>query len=62
MNNYAIIDNKKIINVVVAESKEMAEQITGKEVIETTGAPWIDWILLNDVWTAPDLIQETTGE
>lgn len=45
MANYAVIDNQKVINVIVADSIEVAEEITGKTCIEyTEEVPLgIDW-------------------
>ena len=34
MSNYAVIENNAIMNVIVADSKEIAEQVTGKLCIE----------------------------
>jgi len=53
MPNYAIIENNKITNVIVADSKEIAIEVTGKEVLETTGQPWIDWTLSGNTWLEP---------
>jgi hypothetical protein len=36
MASYAVIENGTVINVIVAESKEIAEQISGKECVEQT--------------------------
>ena len=36
MKNFAVIENNIVINVIVCESKEISEQITGKECIEYT--------------------------
>lgn len=53
MNNYAVVENDKIVNVVVAESAEIAAEVTGATVIETTGVPWIDWQFVNNEWRSP---------
>jgi len=53
MTNYGIIENDKVINVIVAESAELAAELTGKEILETTGEPWIDWTRTDGVWSAP---------
>lgn len=53
MANYAIIEDNKVINVIVAESAEIAIEVTNKEVLETTGEPWIDWTRTDGVWSAP---------
>ena len=34
MTNYAVIEHKTIVNVIVADSKEIAEEVTGKLCIE----------------------------
>jgi hypothetical protein len=36
--NFAIIENNLVTNIIVAESKTVAEQITGKTCIEYTDA------------------------
>jgi hypothetical protein len=53
MANYAISDGSRIINVIVAESQEIAEQATGMTAIETSGEPWIDWTLEVEGWRIP---------
>ena len=53
MSNFAISDGSKIVNVVVAESKEDAELVTGLEAIETDGIPWMDWTLEEEGWRMP---------
>jgi len=39
MSNFAVIDNKNVINTIIANSKEVAEEITGKTCIEFTNEP-----------------------
>jgi hypothetical protein len=51
---FAIIENDKVINVISADSQEVAEQATGLEVLETTGEPWIDWTRIDGVWIKPE--------
>jgi hypothetical protein len=34
MKNYAVVDNNIVINTIVADSKEIAEEVTGKQCIE----------------------------
>lgn len=53
MTNYAIIEDDKVINVIVAESAEIAAELTGKEILETIGEPWLDWTRTDGVWSAP---------
>lgn len=56
MNNYAIIENNQVVNVIVADSLEVAQQSTNKEVLETTGQPWIGWIRVDGQWVKPQPI------
>lgn len=55
MPNYAIHDGKTVINVIVADSAELAESLTGMSATEVTDdAPWIGWTLEdNGVWKGP---------
>ena len=34
--NYAVIENNKVVNVIVADSKEISEQVTGLTCIDVT--------------------------
>jgi hypothetical protein len=36
MGNFAVIDGEDVLNIILAESKEIAEQITGKQCLEFT--------------------------
>jgi hypothetical protein len=36
MLNFAVIEGENILNTIVAESKEIAEQVTGKQCVEFT--------------------------
>jgi len=36
MSNFAVIENNLVINTIVADSKEIAEDITGKQCVEYT--------------------------
>lgn len=59
MANYLIIENDKVINVIVADSKALAIELTGKEVIESTSSePWINWTRSGNTWTAPVIVEE----
>jgi hypothetical protein len=68
MKTYAVIENSVVINLLVADSKEIAEGITGKQCIETDPTqivigsvlvdgvlkPYASWILNSDnVWVPP---------
>lgn len=62
MANYLVIEDNKVINVIVADTAEIAAEVTGKEVIESTSPePWIDWTRSGDTWSAP-VIEETLEE
>lgn len=39
MTNFAVIENNNILNTIVADSKAIAEQVTGKTCIEYTVEP-----------------------
>jgi hypothetical protein len=54
MANFAIVDNNKVVNVIVADSKEIAEQITGQEAVEIIdNILWVDWERVNGEWFPP---------
>jgi hypothetical protein len=47
MPTFAVIDNNKVVNLIISDTKEIAEEITGKICIEATdengacmGADW----------------------
>jgi hypothetical protein len=63
MSTFLIIDNDKIINAILADSIEVAQEITGLEAIESTDSePWIDWTRLDGVWSAPVVPEEISTE
>lgn len=39
MKKFAVLENELIVNTIVADSKEIAEQVTGKTCIEFTNEP-----------------------
>lgn len=56
MANFAAIENNLIINVIVADTKEIAEQVTGLVCVEIPhepGAPGIGWSYDGSTFTAP---------
>jgi hypothetical protein len=53
MADFAIHDGSTVVNVIVADSQEIAEEVTGLSAVETTGEPWIGWTLSDGVWVAP---------
>jgi hypothetical protein len=60
MANYAIYSGGTIMNVIVADSQEVAEQVTGMFALETDGVPWIGWTLIDGEWVAPSSPEPTT--
>jgi hypothetical protein len=63
MANYAVINDNIVENIIVADTKEIAEQVTGKECIEYTDSNpvGIDWTYSDGVFTAP-VVEETPTE
>lgn len=57
MKKFAIHNNEKVLNVIIAETQETAESVTGLLAIETTGEPWIDWVFVENEWVAPVIEQ-----
>jgi hypothetical protein len=53
MANFAIHDGSTVVNVIVADSAEIAEQVTGLQAIETAGQPWTGWIYKDGEWVEP---------
>lgn len=64
MPNYAIYDGHLVSNVIVADTQEIAEQVTGLSALEVVdGQPWIDWTLIDGVWIEPVTVKpEVTDE
>lgn len=64
MANYAVIKDGIVTNVIVAESQEIAESVTGLTCIEyqlEPGAPGIGWSYNGTDFTAP-VIEEPAEE
>jgi hypothetical protein len=62
MPNYLIIKNNKIENVIIAETKKIAELVSpNAEVIESTNLePWIGWTRSGNTWVKPvEPVEET---
>lgn len=55
MKKYLIIENDKVINVIIADDLETASLVSaGREAIESIEAtPWIDWTRSGDTWNPP---------
>lgn len=52
---WAIYEIDTILNVILADTKEIAEFVTGLNAIEVTdNAPAIGWKLINGEWVAPN--------
>jgi len=61
MTNYLVIEDNKVVNVIVADTAEIAAEVTGKEVIESTSSePWLNWTRSGDTWTEPE--EESTND
>jgi len=54
MATFAVIDSNIVENVIVADTKEIAEEVTGKECIEYTeeNPAQIGWTYADGVFTA----------
>jgi hypothetical protein len=57
--NFAVIENDKVINVIVADTIEIAEEVTLLECIECDGSFWIDWVRIDGQWVNPNEIPPT---
>jgi hypothetical protein len=54
MPEFAIVSNDAVVNVIVAISKESAEEVTGLEVVESfEGKPGVGWSRVNGEWIDP---------
>jgi hypothetical protein len=63
MSTFLIIDNNKIVNAILADSIEIAQDVTGLEAMESTGSePWIDWTRTDGIWSAPVIEVESEVE
>jgi hypothetical protein len=56
MTTFAVIDNNIVENIIVADTKEIAEKVTGKECIEYTeeNPAQIGWTYTNGAFVAPE--------
>ena len=63
MNQYAIYDGQKIINVVIAENIEDVTSTTDMQVFECVNeVPWIGWENFNGTWRPPQPYPSWTWE
>jgi hypothetical protein len=58
MSTYAVIENNTVTNIIVADSKEIAEQATGKICVEYTdqNLAWIGLKYENNMFNQPEII------
>ena len=55
MPNFAIHDGINVVNVIVADSLELAESITGMQAVEAnSNGPGIGWLKDEQGWKTPD--------
>jgi hypothetical protein len=67
MANYAVIENEKVVNVIVADSLEIAQEVTRTLCIEVSlepGAPGIGWYYINAKFmqTLPEPVPQSKSE
>jgi hypothetical protein len=53
MPTYAVHDGSAVLNVIVADTLEIAEAVTGLSALASDGVPWIGWTLHDDKWRPP---------
>jgi hypothetical protein len=63
MATFAVMNSNIVENIIVADTKEIAEQVTGKECVEYTDSnpAGIGWTYADGVFTAP-VIEEIPAE
>lgn len=53
MPHFAIHDGSVVVNVIVADTQLIAEEITALSAVETEGLPWTGYTLHGDEWRSP---------
>lgn len=53
MPNYALHDGVTVVNVIIADSVAIAEDLSGLSAIETDGTPWMGWTMEAEGWRPP---------
>lgn len=53
MPDFAVHDGSRVLNVIIADTLQTAETLTGLQAVETNGSPWIDWTFEADGWRPP---------
>jgi hypothetical protein len=63
MATFAVIQNNIVTNIIVADTKEIAETVTGSTCVEYTdeNPAGIGWTYADGVFTAP-VVEETSAE
>ena len=63
MATFAVMNDNTVENIIVADTKEIAEQVTNKTCIEYTdeNPAGIGWTYADGVFTAP-VVEETPAE
>lgn len=51
--DFAVIQDETVINVIVADTIEIAEAVTLAECVECDGSFWIGWTRVDGEWVAP---------
>ena len=54
MPNFVIHNNNKVINIIVADTLEIATAISdGNQIFEMTEPIGVDWVLIDNTWYPP---------
>ena len=62
--NYAVINGNTVVNIIVADSKTIAEKVTNLKCVESDGSFGIGWIWDGENWVDPNeetVIDETNS-
>lgn len=63
MSNYLVIENNEVTNIIVAETAEIAAELTGKEVLKAIeDGPTLGWVRSNNEWTNPNYVEQQEAE
>jgi hypothetical protein len=57
--NYAVMNGDSVMNVIVADTKKIAEEVTNAECVECDGSFGIGWTRNGKNWIAPEKIDES---
>ena len=53
MKNWIIVENDIVINLIIADTKEIAQEVSGKEAIGDNGYICIGWDRKSGEWKSP---------